>query len=415
MLLSIAACETMGNATNICSDKTGTLTQNKMTVVDGWIASQSFDTVTTLAPLVKSIISEGICVNSTAVLTYDEHDDIRVLGSKTEGALLMYVRKELGMDYSSVRAKGFDMTRGDTLFSFSSARKRMSVLVIPSKDSGRLYTKGAAEIILESCEWYLTLEGKEAKLDSKMKESLNQWIDKMAHNANRCIAIAHRSVSSNLFEAPAEELEQGMVIDAIFGIKDPLRPDVAAAVKSCQQAGVFVRMITGDNIDTAIAIAKECGILTEGGKAIDGPEFRKMTPAQVDEILPYLQVIGRCSPTDKHILVNRLNGAALPHDEEEWLAMHPEGNYARDKDVLLPGNKAEWRLSRPDGVGDVVGVTGDGTNDAPALKVADVGLSMGISGTEGMHCLLSAVHQCLSNTSLLTRCSLVPYRWKSTP
>lgn len=259
----------------------------------------------------------------------------------------------------------------------------MSVLVLPTKETGRLYTKGAAEIILADCVSYLTADGKEALLDFAARQEMTNLINKMAENANRCIAIAHKTVPVSQLRAAPEELESKMVLDAIFGIMDPLRPDVPQAVRACQQAGVFVRMITGDNLATAKAIATECGILTEGGVALEGPDFRKLTPKELDKVLPNLQVIGRCSPEDKHILVNRLNGADLPATEEEWLLAHPNRNYATEKDKLLPGYLTEWEDSRGGRAGDVVGVTGDGTNDAPALKVADVGLSMGISGTEG--------------------------------
>jgi Ca2+-transporting ATPase len=384
----LAACETMGNATNICSDKTGTLTQNRMTVVSGWLAGsrKELKNDRALAEILQEdlveLLCEGISVNTTADLLRSPGEVPTVNGSKTEGALLMMIKGQFGEDYVPMRNR-FDVSRGDRMITFSSDRKRMtSVLVGGSEGNGISYTKGAAEIVLERCTKYSDAKGRECTLTKKIREEVLKCIGDMAVESLRCIALAHKTVTlENVEGVDPEEFESGMVLDAICGIKDPLRPDVPEAVKACQEAGVFVRMVTGDNIETAKAIAKECGILTEGGVSMEGPEFRKLTPAQLDVILPNLQVLARSSPDDKFLLVTRLNGGNLPEDKAAWEERHPSAVWATDKDLLLPGYRSEWEASRADG-GEVVGVTGDGTNDAPALKAADVGLSMGLSGTD---------------------------------
>lgn len=148
--------------------------------------------------------------------------------------------------------------------------------------------------------------------------------------------------------------------DCIVGIIDPLRPNVKEAVASAISAGVQVRMVTGDNLATAKAIARKCGILTEGGIAMEGPVFRKMAPKDVDAILPRLQVLARSSPEDKFLLVSRLNGHSIPANKEEWDAKFVDRNdvtWETHRDLLMPGYREEWEASRPDG-GQVVGVTG---------------------------------------------------------
>jgi len=382
----LAACETMGNATNICSDKTGTLTQNRMTVVESWISGKAyFDAPppNQLASGVRESLAKGISLNSTASLIGDSGSPT-VSGSKTEGALLLFL-KDMGVNYIPFRA-AFDSSRGDQLFTFSSLRKRMSVLIRSEKGGGgTLYTKGASEVLLDLCSKYVNEKGNEVALDKKVRADLVDNINSMARRSLRTIVLAHRSIDKIGAGSvkDASEHEKEMVLDALFGIKDPLRPDVKEAIETCQRAGIIVRMVTGDNIETAKAIAAECGILTEGGVAMEGPDFRKLTPKQLDDILPCLQVLARSSPNDKHTLVTRLNGHALPKSKEDWSEKHPDSKWEKDRDSLLPGYLEEWEMSRGGGgKGEVVGVTGDGTNDAPALKAADVGLSMGLSGTE---------------------------------
>jgi Ca2+-transporting ATPase len=229
----------------------------------------------------------------------------------------------------------------------------------------------------------MNASGDVTPLTPELREELNQTILKMADKALRTIGVAHRDFAAGEIADMEgfEASDSGLVLAAIVGIIDPLRSDVSEAVATCQRAGVMVRMVTGDNIRTARAIARGCGILTEDGESLEGPAFRELTPQVLDEVLPRLQVLARSSPDDKHTLVTRLNGRMLPKTRAEWEAAHPGRDFDKERTLLLPGYIDEWQ-AKYGKEGAVVGVTGDGTNDAPALKAGDVGLSMGLSGTE---------------------------------
>lgn len=307
LIRHLAACETMGNATNICSDKTGTLTENRMTVLKGIFADTRCDDTIHRVPIMVAkaaleYILDGIACCSTARIVYDDKDNESteiskgptIIGNKTEAALLMLAQSDWSMnDDTDARreAARFGEPGGSrVLIPFSSQRKSMTVLVTKGpfmeeeratrssrKASGgipgwTMYHKGAAELVLEKCTHYLDHDGSEKTLTAQKRKEFTELIANFASQALRCVALAHASNVESRFsptkitteQALKQDVVKNLCLDAIAAIMDPLRPDVVEAVATCQKAGIFVRMVTGDNLDTATAIAKQAGILTEG-------------------------------------------------------------------------------------------------------------------------------------------------------
>lgn len=341
----LSACETMGSVSCICTDKTGTLTTNHMVVDKIWISEKIMEVKgnasddvlkSEMSGRVLGILLQAIFQNTGSEVVKDESGKDTILGTPTESALL---------EFGLLLGGNFDAQRRDfkilKVEPFNSVRKKMSVLVALPDGGVRAFCKGASEMILKICDRVVDSNGEPVPLPEEQAKNIADVINGFASQSLRTLCLAFRDIDnpSNENNIP----DNGYTLIAVVGIKDPVRPGVKDAVQTCLAAGITVRMVTGDNINTAKAIARECGILTDDGVAIEGPEFRSMSLEQMKDIIPRIQVMARSLPLDKHTLVTHLRSSMFR---------------------------------------EVVAVTGDGTNDAPALHEADIGLAMGIAGTE---------------------------------
>ncbi len=312
----LTAVETLGCAQIICSDKTGTLTQNKMTVVD-FFGENEKDLATAMA----------LCCDAELA------DDGSVTGEPTEAALVVWANK-LGLPKSALKA---EFPRSGEA-PFDSSRKMMSTVHV--KDGQFIqYTKGAPDVVLDRCTHYLK-DGVPVPMTEEYRAEILKGNKAMADRALRVLACAKRVWDSE----PAYEadlLENNLCFVGLSGMIDPVRPEVKDAIVECKSAGIRAIMITGDHIDTAMAIAKELGILTEGKRAITGAMLNDMSDEEFAKELENISVYARVQPEHKTRIVNA------------------------------------WRAA-----GYVTAMTGDGVNDAPSIKSADIGVGMGITGTD---------------------------------
>lgn len=322
LVRKLHACETMGATTVICTDKTGTLTQNRMRVasmqfypVEGFTQQQC-----------DALVREGMAVNSTASLDLSRKDDPQPIGNPTEGALLLWLHDN-GCDYLELKRRAGRVAE----LPFSTERKYMATAVVSAAEAGRriLYVKGAPEILLTMCD-----------MPQQQREGIRTTLAEYQNQAMRTLAFAFRPLADGEQGITPEGINGRLAMLGIAAISDPVREEVPAAVTECRNAGIEVKIVTGDTTATAREIGRRIGLWSDDTDTdrniITGPEFEALDERQLADRVMDLKIIARARPMDKKRLVEALQA----HNQ-------------------------------------VVAVTGDGTNDAPALKAANVGLSMG--------------------------------------
>ena len=323
--------ETLGSTTVVCSDKTGTLTQNKMTVEKLYLNNEILDveSLGTVSDDIKLLITASILCNDSKIGTED--GKIKVTGDPTETALI-----DLGLKFSLNKNEiEKSEIRVDEL-PFDSERKLMSTVNKYNDGSYRIFTKGAVDELLKRCD-RIFINGKVREIDEQDVENILEANNSMAKNALRVLGMAYKDSDSEV----NENLESSLIYIGMVGMIDPPRPEVKSAIDKCKTAGIKTVMITGDHKITAIAIAKALGILDDESEATTGPEVEKMTQEELEERVKHYSVYARVSPEHKVRIVKA------------------------------------WQKH-----GEIVAMTGDGVNDAPALKTADIGAAMGIVGTD---------------------------------
>ncbi|WP_179597259.1 calcium-translocating P-type ATPase, SERCA-type [Neobacillus driksii] len=347
----LPAVETLGCASVICSDKTGTMTQNKMTVTHLWSGGNTWtvDGVgyqprgdfyrgnTRVHPKDEKALQQmlifGMICNHSELKIKDE--DYILDGDPTEGALLVSAMKA-GLDRTNLLDE-FTIIKE---FPFDSARKMMSMHVKDKQGRNFIVTKGAPDVIIGKSESILW-DGKTQYLGQSVQNQVQEAINNLASKALRTIAIAFKPIPANTVILSEQEAENKLTFIGVQGMIDPPRPEVKDAVKECKEAGIKTVMITGDHVITAKAIASQLGILTKKSMVLDGNALSNMSVEELEEVVDDVSVFARVSPEHKLKIVKALQNR-----------------------------------------GHIVAMTGDGVNDAPAIKAADIGVAMGITGTD---------------------------------
>ncbi len=322
LVKQLPAVETLGSATVICSDKTGTLTENKMKVTKYYTAGNLLENKENI--LTDKLIDCGVLCNNATLVNNEIH------GDPTEGALLGFA-KEQGYDINKIINNNKKVQEKP----FDSNRKLMTVIYKNQEDKKVAYCKGAPEELIKKCN-YSWVGGRKKKLTTEDRKKVIERCEELSKDALRSLGFAYKETNLTL-----QEVEEDLIFLGIVGMIDPPRKEVVSSIKSCHEAGIRVIMITGDHKATAIAIAKQLGIYKDKDLAVNVEEFHKMTREELHRKLSKITVFARVSPKDKLDIVNALQ------EQKEIVAM-----------------------------------TGDGVNDAPALNTADIGIAMGKNGTD---------------------------------
>ncbi|TCP22697.1 Ca2+-transporting ATPase [Scopulibacillus darangshiensis] len=348
----LPSVETLGSTTVICSDKTGTLTQNKMTVTHLWVEGKDWQVtegnggmagrflkggkpvdVENEKTLVQLLSYAVLCNNAEATLEEDENDDILLKGDPTESALVVS-----GLKAGLTRKQLLKLYERLDEFPFDSSRKMMSVVVKNNKGERFVITKGAPDVLLEKCD-AIIWNGKPQRMQRWYSEKVRKALSTLGSQALRTIAIAYKPLKGS-YET-ADQAEKNLTFVGLQGMIDPPRPEVYESIQQCKQAGIKTVMITGDHVVTATAIAKQLDILPPDGKVLEGRALSAMTDRELENEVDQIYVYARVSPEHKLKIVKAL----------------------QKKD-------------------HIVAMTGDGVNDAPAIKSANIGIAMGHTGTD---------------------------------
>ena len=350
LVRKLSACETLGSVTTVCTSKTGVLTLKEVRVTEFWLGKEEVkkavkdNTSLDISGDLLKLLQQAVGLNTAGTVHKPHSTSVpEIFGSPTEKAILSWAVFDLGMNIEDVK-QNYKIIHVEA---FNSEKMRSGVLVERNNEK-KIHThwKGAAEMILAMCSTYYDRAGVLKIMDEEKALQLGTIIKNMGEKCLHCIAFAHKEVVEESGQVLEKLEENGLTLLGLVGLKDLCQPGIRTAVESCMTAGVNVKMITGDNKHTARAIAFDCGILTpedylNNEAVVEGVQFRNYSPEERKEKIDKIRVMARSSPSDKLLMVQCL----------------------KEK-------------------GHVVAVTGDGTNDAPTLKEADIGLSMGIQGTE---------------------------------